>query len=348
MDALFPEVFLSARDVRGGWAVTVPGEGLRVQARVAQWVWATCSSTVHPTFSWTPLHVSDSWVSCCVAGREWVEVLGVCQWRPARCGPRHGRRRSPGPAGRSTSAARRSGVGESAPTRDPGMLAPAQAQPCHLHPSAFLNPVSERSRAGPPKALRGGSSLGSHGTRVPRLVLPVSARRDASAFGALRPWAGRPRALLPVPLWGPASGLSLIVKYIFTFQPSNLINDLYKSRELKSFKESFPVLSPSVFNPALEQQRWRNGQLRAKRSQARAGEGRAWCLGSLDPERPPDSEGTTQAQGQRAWLQQTWRGSRDAGPPGSPAARRAGAGLGPPSDPQQGCLEGVRATHLCH
>lgn len=155
MDALFPEVFLSARDVCGGWAVTVPGEGLRVQARVAQWVWATCSSTVHPTFSWTSLHVSDNWVSCCVAGREWVEVLGVCQWRPARRGPRHGRRRSPGPAGRSTSAARRSGVGESAPTRDPGMLAPAQAQPCHLHPSAFLNPVSERSRAGPPKALGG-------------------------------------------------------------------------------------------------------------------------------------------------------------------------------------------------
>lgn len=151
----FRNVFLSARDVCGGWAVTVPGEGLRVQARVAQWVWATCSSTVHPTFSWTSLHVSDSWVSCCVAGREGVEVLGVCQWRPARRGPRRGRRRSPGPAGRSTSAARRSGVGESAPTRDPGMLAPAQAQPCHLHPSAFLNPVSERSRAGPPKALGG-------------------------------------------------------------------------------------------------------------------------------------------------------------------------------------------------
>lgn len=36
--------------------------------------------------------------------------------------------------------------------------------------------------------------------------------------------------------------LSLIVKYIFTFQPSNLINDLYKNRELKSFRESLPLV----------------------------------------------------------------------------------------------------------
>lgn len=42
-------------DVCGGWVVTVPGEGLSEWRLVlAQWVWATCSSTVHPTFSWTP------------------------------------------------------------------------------------------------------------------------------------------------------------------------------------------------------------------------------------------------------------------------------------------------------
>lgn len=35
---------------------------------------------------------------------------------------------------------------------------------------------------------------------------------------------------------------SLTVKYIFTFQPSNLINDLYKNRELKSFEESSPFV----------------------------------------------------------------------------------------------------------
>lgn len=37
--------------------------------------------------------------------------------------------------------------------------------------------------------------------------------------------------------WVQCPYFSLIVKYIFTFQPSNLTNDLYKNRELKSFRE---------------------------------------------------------------------------------------------------------------
>lgn len=52
-------------------------------------------------------------------------------------------------------------------------------------------------------------------------------------------------ACASVILLGPVSRFSLIVKYIFTFQPSNLINDLYEDRELKSFREVYMCVSES-------------------------------------------------------------------------------------------------------
>lgn len=49
--------------------------------------------------------------------------------------------------------------------------------------------------------------------------------------------------VLLVLLMGSSVNFSLTVRYIFTFQPSNLTNDLYKNRELKSFRESLPFVS---------------------------------------------------------------------------------------------------------
>lgn len=71
---------------------------------------------------------------------------------------------------------------------------------------------------------------------------------------ALRPpvWVQvRLGACASVLLLGPVSRFSLIVKYIFTFQPSNLINDLYEDRELKSFREVYMCVPESSLTSCL-------------------------------------------------------------------------------------------------
>lgn len=181
-----------------------------------------------------------------------------------KCGTRHYRCRSPGPSWPQhhfcCPPLRR---GSLRPRVTPAHLSPGPGAaragsarvpcfevppPCHLRPSpcsrtAFLG----AHRRAPQKALRRGSSLQPlHLRPLPRPACVCEegrvCLRGAAAVGGVA-----------LGLCFPSSsgvqcpGLSLIVKYIFTFQPSNLINDLYKSRELKSFEESLPVLFPSIF-----------------------------------------------------------------------------------------------------
>lgn len=173
---------------------------------------------------------SDRWVSGHAADLEWAAVSGCVSGTPhsaARQGQRPG---ACAPWGAPVPRPRSGRAGSAGPRPPPSI-------------PAFVNAVSEGSQAGPQKALRRGSSLCSHRTRVPRLV-PARVREEGVRLPLGRCGC---RRCFPSSSGVQCPGLSLIVKYIFTFQPSNLINDLYKSRELKSFKERLPVLSPSIF-----------------------------------------------------------------------------------------------------
>lgn len=166
--------------------------------------------------------------------RPAVLLVGLCLWRPA-----------PPAGGHSASEAARGRASHTAAAWPPWTPV-SQGGWCRgLGPLSWL--VAFPLVAEPPT--RSGSEAGaSMSGFFPRLLQ----RTDPSGSSSVRAGGTILRAVAGSSVGVQSPDLSLIVKYIFAYQPSNLINGIYENRKLNSFSETLTFLFLSGFSLCLK------------------------------------------------------------------------------------------------